>query len=106
MPATPPRIIGRYDIVADGSDNAETRYLVSDACYFAKRTLVFGAVGPFDGYVSTFKPHERDAHGTPSPATAACFPRRRRRARSPIAPRSACWAPSSASSARCRRPKS
>jgi len=60
-------IIGRYDIVADGSDNAETRYLVSDACYFAKRTLVFGAVGPFDGYVSTFKPHERDAEDNPYP---------------------------------------
>src|SRR5262245_1775564 len=52
-------VISRYDIVADGSDNAETRYLVSDACYFGERTLVFGAVGPFDGYVSTFKPHER-----------------------------------------------
>ena len=73
-PATPPSIIGRYDIVADGSDNAETRYLVSDACYFAKRTLVFGAVGPFDGYVSTFKPHERDADGTPYPSYRCLFP--------------------------------
>jgi adenylyltransferase/sulfurtransferase len=67
-------IIGRYDIVADGSDNAETRYLVSDACYFAKRTLVFGAVGPFDGYVSTFKPHERDADGAPYPSYRCLFP--------------------------------
>lgn len=67
-------LIGRYDIVADGSDNAETRYLVSDACYFAKRTLVFGAVGPFDGYVSTFKPHERDADGTPYPSYRCLFP--------------------------------
>ncbi|MGZ8409499.1 MAG: HesA/MoeB/ThiF family protein, partial [Hyphomicrobium sp.] len=33
-------IIGRYDIVADGSDNFATRYLVSDACYFAKKPLV------------------------------------------------------------------
>ncbi len=67
-------IIGRYDIVADGSDNAETRYLVSDACYFAKRTLVFGAVGPFDGYVSTFKPHERDVGGTPYPSYRCLVP--------------------------------
>ena len=67
-------IIGRYDIVADGSDNAETRYLVSDACYFAKRTLVFGAVGPFDGYVSTFKPHERDAEDNPYPSYRCLFP--------------------------------
>lgn len=67
-------IIGRYDIVADGSDNAETRYLLSDACYFAKRTLVFGAVGPFDGYVSTFKPHARDEAGTPFPSYRCLFP--------------------------------
>ena len=67
-------IIGRYDIVADGSDNAETRYLVSDACYFAGRTLVFGAVGPFDGYVSTFKPHERDTDGNPYPSYRCLFP--------------------------------
>jgi molybdopterin-synthase adenylyltransferase len=67
-------IIARYDIVADGSDNVETRYLVSDACYFAGRTLVFGAVGPFDGYVSTFKPHLRDETGTPYPSYRCLFP--------------------------------
>src|SRR5947209_4303799 len=32
-------LIGRYDIIADGSDNFPTRYLVSDACYFAKKPL-------------------------------------------------------------------
>src|SRR5262245_33973968 len=42
-------LIGRYDIVADGSDNFDTRYLVSDACFFAKKPLVTGAVGTFDG---------------------------------------------------------
>jgi molybdopterin-synthase adenylyltransferase len=66
--------IGRYDLVADGSDNAATRYLVSDACYLAKRTLVFGAVGPFDGYVSTFKPHLRDGDGAPYPTYRCLFP--------------------------------
>jgi molybdopterin-synthase adenylyltransferase len=66
--------IGRYDIIADGSDNAETRYLVSDACYLAKRTLVFGAVGPFDGYVSTFKPHLKGEDGTPFPTYRCLFP--------------------------------
>ncbi len=45
-------LIGRYDIVCDGSDNFATRYLVSDACYLAKRTLVFAAVGQFDGYLT------------------------------------------------------
>jgi len=66
--------IGRYDIIADGSDNAETRYLTSDACYFAERTLVFGAVGPFDGYVSTFKPHLRAEDGAPYPTYRCLFP--------------------------------
>ena len=37
-------LIGRYDIVADGSDNFSTRYLVSDACYFAKKPLVTAAM--------------------------------------------------------------
>ena len=67
-------LIGRYDIVADGSDNFATRYLVSDACYLAKRPLVFGAVGPFDGYVTTFKPHEKRPDGTPWPSYRCIFP--------------------------------
>jgi molybdopterin/thiamine biosynthesis adenylyltransferase len=67
-------IISRYDIVCDGSDNFATRYLVSDACYFAKRILVFAAVGPFDGYVTTFKPHLTGPDGTPYPSYRCIFP--------------------------------
>jgi adenylyltransferase/sulfurtransferase len=67
-------IISSYDIVVDGSDNFPTRYLVSDACYLAKRTLVFGAVGPADGYLTTFKPHLTDAAGTPYPSYRCLFP--------------------------------
>lgn len=67
-------IIGRYDVVADGSDNFATRYLVSDACYFARKTLVFAAVGPFDGYVTTFKPHETGPDGQPWPSYRCIFP--------------------------------
>ena len=54
-------IIARYDLVADGSDNFATRYLVSDACFLAGKPLVFAAVGPFDGYVTTFKPRDARA---------------------------------------------
>ena len=61
-------IIGQYDVVADGSDNFPTRYLVSDACYFARKILVSAAVGQFDGQLSTFKPHESSAEGTPFPS--------------------------------------
>jgi molybdopterin-synthase adenylyltransferase len=68
------KLIGSYDIVADGSDNFATRYLASDACYLAKKTLVYGAVGPFDGYVTTFKPHLRDGAGKPYPSYRCVFP--------------------------------
>ncbi|HMN36801.1 MAG TPA: HesA/MoeB/ThiF family protein [Hyphomicrobium sp.] len=67
-------IISRYDLVADGSDNFATRYLVSDACYLAKKTLVYAALGPLDGYVSVFKPHERRPDGTPYPSLRCIFP--------------------------------
>jgi molybdopterin-synthase adenylyltransferase len=67
-------IIARYDIVADGSDNFATRYLVSDACYLARKPLVFAAVGPFEGYITTFKPHEKTADGTPFPSYRCLFP--------------------------------
>lgn len=50
-------LIGRYDIVADGSDNFETRFLVNDACHFAGRTLVSGAILRFDGQLTTFATH-------------------------------------------------
>jgi molybdopterin/thiamine biosynthesis adenylyltransferase len=67
-------IISRYDIVADGSDNFATRYLVSDACYLARKPLVFAAVGPFDGYLSTFKPYEKGPDGEPWPTYRCVFP--------------------------------
>jgi molybdopterin-synthase adenylyltransferase len=49
-------IIKGYDIILDGSDNFPTRYLVNDACYFEKKTLVSGAILRFEGQVSVFKP--------------------------------------------------
>lgn len=67
-------VISRYDIVTDGSDNFATRYLVSDACYLARKSLVFGAVGPFDGHVTTLKPHETGPDGQPWPTYRCIFP--------------------------------
>jgi molybdopterin/thiamine biosynthesis adenylyltransferase len=52
-------LIGGYDIVADGSDNFATRFLVNDACFFAKKNLVSAAVTQFDGQLATFKAHDR-----------------------------------------------
>ena len=47
-------IINNYDIVADGSDNFATRYLVNDACVFQKKPVVYGSILRFDGQVSVF----------------------------------------------------
>ena len=67
-------LIKRYDIVADGSDNFATRYLVSDACYFAKKPLVTAAVGTFDGSLTSIRAHETRADGTPNPTYRCLFP--------------------------------
>jgi molybdopterin/thiamine biosynthesis adenylyltransferase len=67
-------LIGRYDVVADGSDNFATRYLVADACYFARKPLVTAAVGTFDGSLTTIRAHERGADGKPNPTYRCLFP--------------------------------
>src|SRR5204862_2434454 len=67
-------LIGRYDLVADGSDNFPTRYLVSDACYFAKKPLVTAAVGTYDATLTTIRAHERAADGRPNPTYRCLFP--------------------------------
>jgi adenylyltransferase/sulfurtransferase len=82
-------LIGAYDIVADGADNFATRYLVSDACFFAKKPLVTAAVGMFDGTLTRCGPTSEGPTGAPTRPTAACSPSRRRRAAFPPAPRPA-----------------
>jgi adenylyltransferase/sulfurtransferase len=67
-------LIARYDLVADGSDNFATRYLVSDACYFAKKPLITATVGTFDGTLTTIRAHERGADGKPNPTYRCLFP--------------------------------
>jgi molybdopterin-synthase adenylyltransferase len=67
-------LIERYDLVADGSDNFATRYLVADACYFAGKPLVTAALGPFDGTLTTIRAHERGADGKPNPTYRCLFP--------------------------------
>lgn len=55
-------VISQYDVVADGTDNFNSRFLINDACYFAKKTLVSAAILRFDGQLSTFKAHEDGDH--------------------------------------------
>src|ERR1700752_289614 len=67
-------LIARYDIVADGSDNFDTRYLVSDACYFARKPLVTATLGVFDGTLTTIRAHEDGRDGKPNPTYRCLFP--------------------------------
>lgn len=55
-------LVSAYDVVADGSDNFETRFLANDACHLAGRTLVSAALLRFDGQLSTFKSHLGPPH--------------------------------------------
>lgn len=51
-------LISQYDLVADGSDNFEARFVLNDACYFGKKPLVSAAVLRFDAQLSTFRAYE------------------------------------------------
>jgi molybdopterin/thiamine biosynthesis adenylyltransferase len=63
-----------YDIVADGSDNFETRYAVSDACFHERKPLVTAALGQFDGTLTTIRGHERAPDGRLNPTYRCLFP--------------------------------
>lgn len=67
-------LVAQYDIVADGSDNFATRYIVSDACFYAKRPLVTAAVGGFDASLTTLRPFESGPDGSPNPSYRCLFP--------------------------------
>ena len=69
-------IIRDYDVVADGTDNFPTRYLVNDACLLLDKPNVYASIFQFDGQVSVFNyvdrngvrgPNYRDLYPTPPP---------------------------------------
>jgi adenylyltransferase/sulfurtransferase len=63
-------LIADHDLVADGSDNFPTRYLVNDACYLVGRPLVSAAIMRFDGQLSTYRAFAR---GTDEPERHPCY---------------------------------
>ncbi len=67
-------LVAFYDIVADGSDNFETRYAVSDACFYERKPLVTAALGRFDGSLTTIRAHEAGPDGRPNPSYRCLFP--------------------------------
>lgn len=67
-------IISKYDVVADGTDNFPTRYLVNDACVLLRKTNIYASIYQFEGQVSVFNhleldgsrgPNYRDLYPTP-----------------------------------------
>src|SRR5688572_8886284 len=69
-------IIKDYDVVADGTDNFPTRYLVNDACVLLEKPNVYASIFQFEGQVSVFNyryangdlgPNYRDLYPTPPP---------------------------------------
>lgn len=69
-------IVKEYDVVADGTDNFPTRYLVNDACVLLDKVNVYASIFQFEGQVSVFNylnadgtrgPNYRDLFPTPPP---------------------------------------
>ena len=73
-PANAAETIAGADVVLDGSDNFATRYSVADACEASKVPLVAGAVGRFDGQVTTLVPFRAGADGRPNPTYRCLYP--------------------------------
>lgn len=51
------RLFANYELIADGTDNFDARFLINDACYFLQKTLVSAAMLQFEGQLSTYKAH-------------------------------------------------
>ena len=67
-------LVAGFDVVLDGSDNFDTRYALSDACYWERRPLVAAALGAFDGTLTMLKPYEIGPDGRPNPTYRCLFP--------------------------------
>ena len=65
-------LLQQYDIVVDGTDNFETRYLLNDAAVLSGKPLVYGAIYQFEGQVAVW--NVRNADGTYSPNYRDLFP--------------------------------
>ena len=65
-------IIKKYDVVADGTDNFPTRYLVNDACVLLNKPNVHGSIFRFEGQVSVF--NYTDKNGVQGPQYRDIFP--------------------------------
>jgi len=59
-------LIQQYDIVVDGSDNFDTRYLLNDACVLLNKPVVYGAIYQYEGQVAVWNILNDDGTRTPN----------------------------------------
>lgn len=68
-------VLSEYDVIVDGTDNFQSRYLVGDVCEVLGKPWIFGSIHRFEGQVSTFNldsgPNYRDLFPTPPPPELA-----------------------------------
>lgn len=62
-------LVAAHDVVIDGCDSFTTRHLVNAACVRAKKPLVFGAIGPWEGQVSVFDAQKGPCYACAFPAS-------------------------------------
>lgn len=69
------RIIRDYDLVADGTDNFDARYLLNEVCYRLRKPLVSASLYRFEGQLTTYAPWRPD-HAAPGggPCLRCLFP--------------------------------
>lgn len=66
------KIIQDYDIIIDGTDNFETKYLLNDACVLIKKPMVFGAIYQYEGQVAIL--NTKNSNNTRTPNYRDLFP--------------------------------
>jgi adenylyltransferase/sulfurtransferase len=66
------QLLRQYDLVVDGTDNFETRYLLNDACVLLGKPLVYGGIYQFEGQVAVWNVKNDD--GSRSPNYRDLFP--------------------------------
>lgn len=69
-------VFENYDIIVDGTDNFQTRYLTNDAAVMTGKTVVHGSIFQFDGQVTVFKPKAGPCYRClfPAPPPAGAVP--------------------------------
>ncbi|MBC8044288.1 MAG: molybdopterin-synthase adenylyltransferase MoeB [Rhizobacter sp.] len=68
------QILSGYDVIADGTDNFPTRYLVNDACVMLRKPNVYGSIFRFEGQVSVFYADSENKYGIKGACYRCLYP--------------------------------